>query len=566
MITLPAPITGLKLKHKVVALISFLAIVPVVGAIVSYNTLTTQEKAQELALKALSGQAYLERVNGLIYAVAMDARGIYMAEDAAVALKFSERIQEGKAGLQTAMDNWRGTIVDDKRALFEDAEKAINDFVTHRVEMVRLLREVSLDAARRFGDTETSRRGREALNAKMREVSAEYDAYVASAIAASDRARSAAFNTAVMTGLVSVVALALGIWLVIQNLARPVERMTRSILDVASGRTDIEIYGIGRQDEIGEMAGAVEVFKQNLLETERLRTEQIERDRQAAAARKAEMARLADQFQESVGRIVETVSSASSQLETAAGQLTVNAASTQELSGTVASASEQTSVNVQGVAAASEQLSMTVQEIGRQVHESSGIAEEAVHQASETNANVVELAESAERIGAVVELINQIAGQTNLLALNATIEAARAGDAGKGFAVVAQEVKALAAQTAKATSDIGNQILSMQNSTRNTVEAINRIAATINRISTVSGAIAAAVEQQGAATNEISRNVQNAAEGTTSVTSNMGELANAVAETNASADMVLVASVDVGEKTRQLRGQIDRFLSDVAAA
>ena len=556
----------IKLKHKVVALISFLALVPVLGAILSYQSLSTQGAAQELAMQARTGQTYLERINGLVYAVVMDSRGIYMSDTWSSARPFGEGVIKNLAELERTTDLWAETVVEEQRADFAKTKDTIAEFAGFRTELVRLAREASLPAARQYGDNDANRANRQALNEQLRNVSSHYETFVETTNAASESARDTALRTAITMGIISLLTLAAGIWLVIQNLARPIERMTRSILDVASGRTDVEIYGSGRGDEIGEIAGAVEVFKQNLLETERLRAEQIERDKQAAAERKAEMIRLANQFQESVGRIVETVSSASSQLEAAAGQLTLNAASTQELSGTVASASEQTSVNVQGVAAASEQLSMTVQEIGRQVHESSSIAEQAVRQASETNANVVELAESAERIGAVVELINQIAGQTNLLALNATIEAARAGDAGKGFAVVAQEVKALAAQTAKATSDIGNQILSMQNSTRNTVDAINQIAATINRISTVSGAIAAAVEQQGATTQEISRNVVEAAKGTSEVASSITAVSQGASETGSASSQVLASAKSLSGDSRALKSEVERFLQTVRAA
>ena len=559
-------LNSVKLKHKVVALLSFLALVPILGAILSYQSLQTQAAAQDLAVKARVGQTYLERANGLIYAVVMDSRGIYMSEDWPSAKQYGEGVLKSLADLEKTVELWAETVVGEQREELATAKGTIGEFIGFRKELVRLARDVSVPAARQFGENSTNHANRNALNEQLREVSDHYNAYVSSTEAADQRARNTATRTAIFTGLVSLIALAGGIWLIIQNLARPIERMTRSIREIADGRTDIDVYGTDRGDEIGEIASAVEIFKQNQLDNERLRVEQIERDKRAAAERKAEMIRFADEFQKSVGRIVDTVSNASSQLEAAAGRLTMTAASTQELSGTVASASEQTSVNVQGVATASEELSSTVQEISRQVHESSTIADEAVRQASETNANVIELAESAERIGAVVELINQIAGQTNLLALNATIEAARAGDAGKGFAVVAQEVKALAAQTAKATSDIGAQILSMQNSTRHTVDSINQIASTINRISSVSGAIAAAVEQQGATTQEISRNVTEAAKGTSEVASSITAVSQGASETGSASSQVLASAKSLSGDSRALKAEVERFLSTVRAA
>jgi methyl-accepting chemotaxis protein len=556
----------LKLKHKVVALIAFLALLPVAGGLLSFSNLSAQSAAQDLAMRAKSGQTHLERINGIVYAIVMESRGIYMSDDWAAAEAYGKGLIKGTQELEKVTGLWGETVVGDQKQGFDGTKPTIAEFIRFRAELVRLAREDSLPAARAYGDNDANRSNRKLLNEKLRELSTGYEKYVAETTAAANAARDATIQASIWTSMISILTLIAGIWLVIANLTRPIERMKLSILDIASGNTEAEIFGEDRHDEIGEIAGAVGIFKQNILEADRLRTAQAESEKRAAAQRKADMMRLADQFQESVGRVVDTVSSASSQLEAAASQLTMNAASTQELSGTVASASEQTSANVQGVAAASEQLSSTVQEISRQVHESSAIADSAVRQATKTNENVVELAQAAERIGAVVELINQIAGQTNLLALNATIEAARAGDAGKGFAVVAQEVKALAAQTAKATSDIGAQIQSMQNSTHQAVDAINEIATTITRISAVSGNIASAVEQQGATTQEISRNVLEAAKGTSEVASSISAVSQGASETGSSSSQVLASAKSLSTDSRTLKSEVDRFLAMVRAA
>jgi methyl-accepting chemotaxis protein len=355
-------------------------------------------------------------------------------------------------------------------------------------------------------------------------------------------------------------------WIIGRGISRPIRAIADVLLALANGNKAVDVPYADRGDEVGENARAAQIFKENLLRIEKMEAEQRNVEQRVAEERKMAMRRLADDFQRAVGGIIDAVSSASSQLESAAASLTGTAASTQQLSGAVAAASEETSVNVQGVAAASEQLSSTVTEISRQVQESSAIASSAVQQAGKTNASVNELSQSAERIGDVIGLINTIASQTNLLALNATIEAARAGDAGKGFAVVAQEVKALAAQTAKATSEIGAQIAGMQTATQDAVNAIEEITSTINKMSEISGAIAAAVEEQGATTKEISRNVTEAAKGTSEVASNITEVSRGAGETGSASSQVLSSAKALSSESQHLKTEVEKFLATVRAA
>jgi methyl-accepting chemotaxis protein len=342
-------------------------------------------------------------------------------------------------------------------------------------------------------------------------------------------------------------------------------RLTDAMSALAEHKLDTALPD-GGHDEIGRMAGALAVFKKNALERQNLETQAKDADARAANERKVVVRQLADDFERAVGRIIESVTSASTELEMAAGALTQTADTTQSLSKAVASASEETSTNVSLVASASEQLAGSIRDIGRQVHESSMIATEAVKQAEKTDARIGELSKAAGRIGDVVKLITAIAEQTNLLALNATIEAARAGESGRGFAVVASEVKALAAQTAKATEEIGNQISSMQATTEDSVSAIKEIGNIIGRISQTAATIMQAMQEQGAATQEIARKVQQAAKGTQQVATNINDVNVGAAETGSASSQVLVSAKSLSRESNDLKREVEKFLSTVRAA
>ena len=351
------------------------------------------------------------------------------------------------------------------------------------------------------------------------------------------------------------------------TIARPMRALSASMEELAGGNFAVVLPGLGRKDEVGDVAGAVEKFK--VVSEQKAREEaeaKMKQDQIAAQQRKADMVKLADQFEGAVGEIIETVSSASTELEASASTLTATAERSQELTTMVAAASEEASTNVQSVASATEELSSSVNEISRQVQESARMASEAVGQARTTNDRVSELSKAASRIGDVVELINTIAGQTNLLALNATIEAARAGEAGRGFAVVASEVKALAEQTAKATGEIGQQIAGIQAATNESVSAIKEISGTIEKLSEISSTIAAAVEEQGAATQEISRNVQQAAQGTQQVSSNITDVQRGASETGSASSQVLSAAQMLSGDSNRLKVEVAKFLNTVRAA
>jgi methyl-accepting chemotaxis protein len=388
---------------------------------------------------------------------------------------------------------------------------------------------------------------------------------------AAEAAANAAANYRVTFWLVMVIlgaAVVAGIvasYLVIRDVSRGIASIIRPMQALGQGDLAAEVPHRGEKTEIGSMADVLQVFKEALI-AKRAADEAATREGEEKILRGQRVDNITRQFEAMIGEIVETVSSASNELEASAATLTATADRAQELTTAVSAASEEASTNVQSVASATEEMSSSVNEISRQVQESARIAHEAVDQARKTNDSVSALSQAANRIGDVVELINTIAGQTNLLALNATIEAARAGEAGRGFAVVASEVKALAEQTAKATGEISQQISGIQSATQESVGAIKEIGQTIGKMSEIASTIASAVEEQGAATQEISRNVQQAAQGTQQVSSNITDVQRGATETGSASSQVLSAAQSLSRDSNRLKVEVGKFLSDVRAA
>jgi methyl-accepting chemotaxis protein len=464
--------------------------------------------------------------------------------------------------LKTTLEQARELSEDkDFQATVDKLNRIAAEFVAMNDEVVRL--DIAKNQIVKERTTPLLAQGGELMDAAMQRAqqsvkAAQQDA--ADLAAQADR-MNLTMAAAVMIALIGSVAFSfLGV-------ARPMTRLNGALDAMAKGNLDVAIPGAERGDEIGDLAKTVTVIRRNA--EDQAHDEAASKARQdeaAARLRKSEMQKLAEQFEAAVGAIVNTVSSASSQLESSAGTLTQSAERSQHLATTVASASEEASTNVQSVASATEELTSSVTEIGRQVQESARMANEAVGQARSTTDRVSELSKAATRIGDVVELINTIAAQTNLLALNATIEAARAGEAGRGFAVVASEVKALAEQTSKATGEIGQQISGIQAATQDSVNAIRTISGTIERLSEISSAIAAAVEEQGAATQEISRNVQQAARGTEQVSVNITDVQRGASETGSASSEVLKAAKVLSGDSNRLRQEVSKFLNSVRAA
>ncbi|MGC2855749.1 methyl-accepting chemotaxis protein [Novispirillum sp. DQ9] len=420
-----------------------------------------------------------------------------------------------------------------------------------------------LDAFGRIDDVLDS--AGESLTSDLRTFQASLTEEIAEALAAQDSLASLANTAAILSLVVGVLILGGAITLLARSITGPLNAMTGAMRALADGDTGITVPAVGRSDEIGAMAATVEIFRDNRITADRLAAEQEQRHA-ADAARVEHIEALIAGFDADSHAVLSAVTEAGEKVESVATDLARRADTASQQSAAVATASEQAAGNVQTVAAAAEELAASIHEIGGQVHRASDVATSAVGEARQTSELVGGLCQAAEEIGAVVAMITDIASQTNLLALNATIEAARAGDAGKGFAVVANEVKNLAAQTARATEDIEHKIREVQEHTEQAVDGIARMSRTIDGISEITGAIAAAVEEQTAATAEISRNVQQAAAGTGEVSSHISGVGEAVDQTSHSSRDMLDLAGRLNDHAEALRGKVEGFLKAIRAA
>jgi len=377
------------------------------------------------------------------------------------------------------------------------------------------------------------------------------------------------YQRALWSGIGGLTGLALAgliaFWLG-RGIVAPLETTCEAMDHLTKGNLAFDVPFTDRNNEIGRMARSLQVFKDHLAETDRLRGEQETAKQRAAEDRRSVLTRIADDFERSIGSVIQGTATAAGELQSSASSMSTIVEGTTEQSAKVAAAAEQTAKNVQTVSVSAEQLSSSIQEIARQVTQSSSIARDAVEQATRTESMVQQLVDASQKIGEVMALIQTIAGQTNLLALNATIESARAGEAGRGFAVVASEVKALSAQTAKATEDITSQIQAIRDATGSTVNAIREIGTTIGQMNEITEAISAAVEEQGAATREIARSVQQAAQGTQGVMQHIVGVREASGHVGAAAAQVLSAAGQLGEQSAQVKGETGKFLGNVRAA
>ena len=514
---------------------------------------------------ALAGAQNVERMNGLIYAVMMEARGLYLAGDAAAIKAHSDSLLAFDERIGTVLAEWQVSVGANNALQFSRFSARVAQFQTFGRDLVQRAREAGPRAAREWGEDESHQIIRRVLNGDLEELGRNY----------ADRALwiygdidQGIDDTARLLTIIAAIALALaalGALIIWGAVARPLRKIASVTEAVAADLTKVVVPYGHRSDEIGALARSIVVFQQAMTRNREL-NRTIAQDAEARGSRhehlSAEIARFAAGAALTVadlGRISDLMSGAAAQLASLADQASGRTAG-------ATSASAEASSNVRDIASAAEELAASVDEIDRQVAQSNAIASKAVGEAEKTNATVRELNEAASRIGDVVRLITDIAEQTNLLALNATIEAARAGDAGRGFAVVAGEVKALAGQTAKATEEIASQIAGMQHATTRSIEAIGAIARTIREIGEISGAIAAAVTEQGAATQEISRSVETAAQRTNETASEVERVTAATADTRRSASEVRTVAEELGRVAASIRDQVDDFCTRLRAA
>ena len=455
----------------------------------------------------------------------------------------------------------------EERALYNDWVKTWEEYKKGTAEVMALSRKAAGQApheAHELNSKTVNKIGIEADNILKKDI----DLNNAGADKAAQDAADNYFSALVMLATIISAAVVVGIGIsayMVRDVTRGIASIVQPMQALGTGDLTAQVPHRGEKTEIGAMADTLQVFKEALI-AKQAADEAAALDAEAKIERGRRVDAITRDFESMIGEIVQTVSSASTQLEASAGTLSATADRSQEMATAVASASEEASTNVQSVASATEELSSSVNEISRQVQESARMASDAVGQARTTTDRVSELSKAASRIGDVVELINTIAGQTNLLALNATIEAARAGEAGRGFAVVASEVKALAEQTAKATGEIGQQVTGIQAATQESVGAIKEISGTIERLSEIASTIAAAVEEQGAATKEISRNVQQAAQGTQQVSANIADVQRGATETGSASSQVLSAAQSLSSDSNRLKLEVGKFLGSVRAA
>jgi methyl-accepting chemotaxis protein len=563
----PAAISGMTSKLSLAAKLYsifalFAVLVAAITALSGYNT--RQNTALTEAVATASHAALnVERVNSLVYAVVMESRGVYMSTDPAVVKKYGDGLLNFNDSILGVVRNWQALVQADDAEQFATFKKRIEQFVDFRKELVRRGVEINAAAGREWGDNDANREVRSALNKDLGALSRVYAERSKRLAQQADANHTLAF---VLTGLgvLAIIVVVIGVLIISRSVARPLSVITDTIKRVADGDEGVEVPHIHRGDEIGALARAIRIFQEAMDRNRNLNSQVLE-DSRAREQRSRQIEASVDAFREAIGGVLRAVTDNATSMRGTAETIASVASDASGRAVAASGATEQASSNVSAVAGAAEELSASVEEIGRQVRQSASAVEQAGLRTEKSITEIEGLAAATQRIDGVLNLIQAIAEQTNLLALNATIEAARAGDAGRGFAVVAHEVKALAEQTAKATTEIGQNVGLIQTSTKNSVDAVREIGKAVREINDVTSAIAGAIEQQDLATREISQNAQLAAEGNGTLVVNIGSLSDAMGKTSTAAASVLTASSDLTATAETLSREVEAFFRNLRA-
>jgi methyl-accepting chemotaxis protein len=553
----------LSLATKLYSIFGLFALLTAATTVLSgYNTRRNAEltEAIETANRAALN---VERVNSLVYAIVMESRGVYMSTEPAVVKKYGDGLLKFNDQILAVVKNWEAIVQADDAEQFAVFKKRIEQFVEFRKELVRRGIEIGAAAGREWGDNDANRAVRIALNKDLEALSKVYVERGKQISRQDDVNRTMAVLLTGLGGL-ALVLVGIGVLIIARSVARPLSVITATIKQVAEGAEGVEVPHTKRGDEIGALARAIQIFKEAMDRNRNLNS-QVVTDSRAREERARHIEASVEEFRGAIGGVLRTVTDNASAMRDTAQSITRVTSDANGRAVAAAGATEQASSNVNAVASAAEELSASVEEIGRQVRQSTGMVEQAGLRTEKSITEIESLAAATQRIDGVLTLIQTIAEQTNLLALNATIEAARAGDAGRGFAVVAHEVKALAEQTAKATSEIGQNVSMIQTSTRNAVDAVREIGNAVRDINEVTSNIAGAVGQQDAATREISVNAQSAAQGNETLVANIGSLSDAIGETNKTAASVLSASSELTSTAEILSREVDKFFRNLRA-
>jgi methyl-accepting chemotaxis protein len=545
--------------------VGLIGVITIALGVVLWNAEQNEKALDQISENTMKKQSLVEKANGLVYAVVMESRGLYMAQGPQQIERFGKGLEGHLVSLRETAKAWEALIDDADRTDFETFQKSAEHFIRLRTELVAEARAKGAAGARAVGDNEENRSVRTAFN-KSLETLAEVYKQRLSAIEAQNEDKhfwAAFWSRGIMAVLL---VMALGGWLWIgRYMARPFREISDSLKRIGKGETGFAVSNLKRVDEVGSIARAIDAFRENLIERDRLAEAESESMR-SKLERQAQLDLAVDSFETRATGRTTAVADTSGALHQAAASMSTAAEETARQAEIVTEAANELAGNIDLLAQSGEQLAAAIGEISTGMERATQASEQASRTSTDTAARFAELDRAVQTIGQVVELINSIASQTNLLALNATIEAARAGDAGRGFAVVASEVKQLAAQTTKATGDIGASIAQVQQFTHQSIAAVGDIGQTIEAVRSIAMEVAAAVDQQRHAAEEIARNVKSAAAGTEQVSSNIMGVSKAAADTGTAAMTVLNSASQLSEDAQAIKADVDQFLKGIRAA